>query len=187
MNGEQAKLLLHYFAFRKFATLENWFTYQCPSSWPVGITLEKKLAGTWKIIGYWSVQINDNKFATGQILKKTGRNCEGVDYSWLSSKVSRTLNMTLRVAWYLMSLWKLFGWHIGWISERILSWVMDEFVYWPKPYLLLSAVCDEILSWMIEIWMKNHSVSHGNCNTAILTFSVGDTIPRFTISSEQDN
>ena len=28
--------------------------------------------------------------ATGQILKKTGRNCEGADFSWLSSKVSRT-------------------------------------------------------------------------------------------------
>ena len=30
----------------------------------------------------------------------------------------------------------------------------DEFIHWPKPYLLLSATCDEILSWMIEIWMK---------------------------------
>ena len=29
-------------------------------------------------------------FATGQILKKTGRSCEGVDFSWLSSKVSGT-------------------------------------------------------------------------------------------------
>jgi hypothetical protein len=44
------------------------------------------------IIGYWPVQINGNKFATGhQILGKTGRSCEGADFSWLSSKVSRTL------------------------------------------------------------------------------------------------
>ena len=27
----------------------------------------------------------------------------------------------------------------------------DEFIHWPKPYLL---TCDEILSQMIEIWIK---------------------------------
>jgi hypothetical protein len=33
--------------------------------------MKKKLAGTWKkIIGYWPVQMNGNKFATGRILKK---------------------------------------------------------------------------------------------------------------------
>jgi hypothetical protein len=41
-----------------------------------------------KNIEYWPVQMNGNKFATGQILKKNGRNCEGVDCSWLSSKAS---------------------------------------------------------------------------------------------------
>ena len=47
-----------------------------------------------KNIGYWPVQMNGNKFATSQILKKTGRSCEGADFSWLSSKVSRTLFTT---------------------------------------------------------------------------------------------
>ena len=37
-------------ACHNFATLENRFTYQCPSSWPVVITMKKKLAGTWKKI-----------------------------------------------------------------------------------------------------------------------------------------
>ena len=37
-----------------------------------------------------------------------------------------------------------------WRSELISSWMMDEFICWPKPYLLLSATCFEILSWMIE-------------------------------------
>ena len=32
--------------------------------------MKKKLAGTWKKIGYWPVQINGNKFATGQILRE---------------------------------------------------------------------------------------------------------------------
>ena len=41
---------------------------------------------------------------------------------------------------------------------------MDEFMYWPKPYLLLSSTCDEILSWMIEMGMKIHLVSDNNCN-----------------------
>jgi hypothetical protein len=31
---------------------------------------------------------------------------------------------------------------------------MDEFIHWPKPYLLLSATYDEILSWMNERWME---------------------------------
>jgi ABC-type phosphate transport system auxiliary subunit len=44
-----------------------------------------------KNVGYWPVQMNGNKFATDQTLKKTGRSCEGADFSWLSSKVSRTL------------------------------------------------------------------------------------------------
>ena len=32
--------------------------------------------------------------------------------------------------------------------------MMDAFIHWPKPYLLLPTTCDEILSWMIEIWME---------------------------------
>ena len=44
-----------------------------------------------KNTGYWTIQIYGNKFATGEILKKIGRSCEGADFSWLSSKVSRTL------------------------------------------------------------------------------------------------
>jgi hypothetical protein len=59
-------------AFHNFATLENWVTYQCPSYWPIFITMKKKLAGTLKKEkkGYWPVQMNGNKFATGQILEK---------------------------------------------------------------------------------------------------------------------
>ena len=54
------------------------------------------------------------------------------------------------------------------ISLQILSWVMDEFIHWPEPYLLLSATCDEMLSWMIEIWKNSHLVSDSNCNTVNL-------------------
>jgi hypothetical protein len=80
-------------AFHRFATLEIRLTHQCPSSWPVVITTKKKLAGTRKKgIGYWPVQINGNKFATGQILRKPVEVVKGRIFSWLSSKVSRTLN-----------------------------------------------------------------------------------------------
>jgi hypothetical protein len=34
------------------------------------------------------------------------------------------------------------------------SWVMDEFIHWPKPYLLLSTTCDETVPWMIEVGKK---------------------------------
>jgi hypothetical protein len=44
-----------------------------------------------KNIGYWPVQIDRNKFATGQILIKPVEVVKGRIFSWLSSKVSRTL------------------------------------------------------------------------------------------------
>jgi hypothetical protein len=46
--------------------------------------------------------------------------------------------------------------------------MMDEFIHGPKPYLLLSATCDETLSWVIEIGLENDWVSDNNCNTGIL-------------------
>jgi hypothetical protein len=30
--------------------------------------------------------------------------------------------------------------------------MMDEFIHWPKPSLLLSAICDGILACMIKIF-----------------------------------
>jgi hypothetical protein len=68
VNGEQAKLLLHYYI-SKF----------CYIGKPAYLSMPKFLAGChyneeefrWhlkKKIGYWLVQIHGNKFATGQIL-----------------------------------------------------------------------------------------------------------------------
>jgi hypothetical protein len=45
-----------------------------------------------------------------------------------------------------------------------MSWMMDEFIHWPTPYLLLSRACDEMLQWMIEFWMENHLGSDSDCN-----------------------
>ena len=47
-------------------------------------------------------------------------------------------------------------------SEQIMSWMMDEFIHWPKPYRLLSATCDAILSLMIEKGVENHLISGNN-------------------------
>jgi hypothetical protein len=49
--------------------------------------------------------------------------------------------------------------------------MMDEFILWPKPYILLLATCDEILSWMIEIWMKICFANARNCNTVIKIYN----------------
>ena len=59
-------------AFYNVATLENRLTYKYASSWPVVITMKKKLISRHleKNIGYWPVQMNGNKLATGQILRK---------------------------------------------------------------------------------------------------------------------
>ena len=59
-------------AFHDIATLEkNRLTYQCPSSWPVVITMKEEISQHLKniYIGYWPVQMNGNKFATDQILR----------------------------------------------------------------------------------------------------------------------
>jgi hypothetical protein len=48
-------------------------------------------------IGYWPVQMNGNKFATGQMLEKPVEVVKRRICSWLSSKVSRTLLGLLHV------------------------------------------------------------------------------------------
>ena len=81
--------------------------------------------------------------------------------------------------------------------------MMDGFIRWPKPYLLLPTTCDELLSWMLEFRTKNHLVSHSNCNVVILlspylflqgmTHNVGVTLLLVTLHYdlqlviEQDN
>ena len=76
--------------------------------------------------------------------------------------------------------------------------MMDEFIHWPTPYLLLPTTSDKLMSCMMEIRMKKHLVQQfHHCGSTILpqkiknnvglTFSVGDTIPRFIISIKQDN
>ena len=47
--------------------------------------------------------------------------------------------------------------------------MMDECTPLPKLYLFLSSTFDDILSWMIELWMKTHLVSDSNCNTVNLS------------------
>ena len=79
--------------------------------------------------------------------------------------------------------------------------MMNKFIHWPNATFSLSTTCDEILSWMIEIWMKNHLVSVKNYNTIYLfspkklqrmtnnvglTFSVGDTTWWFINNIEQE-
>jgi hypothetical protein len=70
VNDEQAKLLLHYC-----------ISYICYIEKPAHLSMPKILDGCHyneeensrqlkKIIGYWLVQINGNKFATGQIVER---------------------------------------------------------------------------------------------------------------------
>jgi hypothetical protein len=89
-------------AFHNFATLQNMLTYECPSSWLVVITMEKKLAGTWK--KKYRILAGPNEWpqvCNRSNLEKTGRSCEGADFSWLSSKVSQTL-MPPRASLFLL-------------------------------------------------------------------------------------
>jgi hypothetical protein len=55
---------------------------------------------------------------------------------------------------------------------------MDEFIHWPKPYILVAATCDEALSQMIDILDET---LQGMTTNVELPFSVGDTTRQFTI------
>ena len=79
------------------------------------------------------------------------------DASWY------TINVILSVTWYFMSLCWLFGWHFSWTSEQ--TFVMNDGWVHPltKTLSYLARNCDELVSWMIEIWIKNHSVSNTSC------------------------
>jgi hypothetical protein len=48
--------------------------------------------------------------------------------------------------------------------------MMDEFIHWPKTLpFSYHQLCDDTLSWMIEIWMKKITmVSDGDCNNGTL-------------------
>ena len=91
-------------AFHNFATLENRLTYQCPSSWPVVITMKKKLAGTWKTYRILAGPNQWQQVCNRSNPEKTGRSCEGADCSWLSSKVSRASPVNFR-HWFSSKCW----------------------------------------------------------------------------------
>ena len=58
--------------------------------------MKKKLPGTWK---HYRILAGPNEWqqvCNRSNPEKTGRSCEGVDFSWLSSKVSRTLDSSAR-------------------------------------------------------------------------------------------
>ena len=64
----------------------------------------------------------------------------------LKGLIYTTQNTIFSVTWNFISLWSLFGWHSLRTCAQILSRMMDDGWVHPKPYLLLSATCDEMLS-----------------------------------------
>jgi hypothetical protein len=101
VNGEHAKFLLHILHFIILLHWENRLTYQCPSSWPIVTTMKKKFSRHFKrkyrlLAGgpnEWQQVCNRSN------PEKTGRSCERTDFSWLSSKVCRTLTCCRRERW----------------------------------------------------------------------------------------
>ena len=56
------------------------------------------------------------------------------------------------------------------MSERMSSWMMDELIRWPKtlPSHVVASTRDEMLTWMIEIWMEIYLASDSDCNIVTL-------------------
>jgi hypothetical protein len=60
---------------------KNRLTYQCPSSWPVIITMKKKLAGTEeKIYRILAGPTEWQQVCNRSNREKTGRSCEGAGF-----------------------------------------------------------------------------------------------------------
>ena len=113
-------------ASRNFATLENQLTYQCPSSWPVVITIKEEISRhlqkNYRILaGPNEWQQVCNRSNPG----KTGRSCGEADFSL---KVSWTLGQTrlktpiccVRVPVFCVAKWRssprLVGQTNGWVA-----------------------------------------------------------------------
>ena len=64
------------------------------------------------------------------------------------------------IIWYLMSLWMVAFWMTllmnKW-TKRCHGWMMDWFLRWPKPYLLMSRAWGEVLLWMIVVNLDEDS------------------------------
>ena len=153
------------------STLSEWgidvwsFDFACVEviCWSSSFWMIPNLLGCSWLSLVWQLMENKKKKKKRERKKKRGRFSfgflEGEATCVLETPVSKqglvsALRMIFSVMRYFMSLWKLRGWHHLWMSEHLLSWKMDEFIRWPTPYLLLVATCDEILSWMIEIWRE---------------------------------
>jgi hypothetical protein len=95
VNDEHAKFLLHY-CISKFCYIGKLAYLSMPKFLASCHYNEEEISWHFKEnIGDWPVQMNGNKFATGQILKKPVEVVKGrIYFSWLSSKVSRTLTRT---------------------------------------------------------------------------------------------
>ena len=77
-------------AFHNFATLDNRVTYQSPSSWLVVITMKEEISRHLeKNLGCWPVQMNGNKFATGQTLKNPVEVVKGRILAGLAQKSAK--------------------------------------------------------------------------------------------------
>jgi hypothetical protein len=91
VNGERAKLCF-IIAFHNFATLKNRLTLSMPRFLACCHYSEEEIS--WHLKKKYRILAGPNEWQ--QVYnrsnpEKTGRGCEGADFSWWNSKVSRTL------------------------------------------------------------------------------------------------
>ena len=101
----------------------------------------RNLPALEKNIEYWPVQMNGQQVCNWSNPEKTGRSCEGTDFSWLSSKVSRTLawksknSRDPRKSRYEIKL-------KNWVEEYHNKWVS---VAWKHPKTALLGATSQLL------------------------------------------
>jgi hypothetical protein len=99
--------------------------------------MKKNLAGTWKKKKKKKAGANEwQQVCIRSNPEKTGRSCEGADFSWLSSKVSRTL------------LPKAHGWFSGYSS---LCCGESPFLIWQESLVALLKLIHESLEAQISL------------------------------------
>jgi hypothetical protein len=137
-------------AFHNFATLGNRLTYQCPNSWPVVITMKKKLAGTWKKhIGYWPVQINGNKFATGEFLKTPVEVVKGrISVGWVQKSPE---------PWFWLNEGEVF-----WVSQEKGYVKMNFIMYFFLRHLNFIEIGGSNITWTLHKQYKMSKAGHNS-------------------------
>jgi hypothetical protein len=129
-------------------------------TWLLGYLITWRKTIAWR--DYLTTHKGFHKWPRSYLEEKLTNYLEEMSIGNLEYKLT-TLNMIFSVIWYIC--------HYGnSLKDTSYDQVYKYYHGWWKSLSIghLSPICDKILLWMIEIWVKNYLVSDSNCNAVNL-------------------